>query len=105
MENEKLIWGLGGFIVGAIAGYMFAIAVNKFKWEIRTFVILIGTLLWGFIMIARVLKPELQIGIVFDLIMGGMIGNAVGFNFGSILKGTFVRNDKVIEKSDEQSKS
>lgn len=104
MENEKLIWGLGGFVVGAVAGYLFAIAINKFRWEIRTFVILIGTLLWGFIMIARVLKPELNIGIVFDLIMGGMIGNAVGFNFGSIWKGTFVRNDKVNEKSDEQNK-
>jgi membrane protein DedA with SNARE-associated domain len=104
MENEKLIWGLGGFIVGIVMGYLFAIAINKFKWEIRTFVILIGTLLWGFIMIARVLKPELNIGIVFDLIMGGMIGNAVGFNFGSIWKGTFNKNERYVEKDVEQDK-
>jgi membrane protein DedA with SNARE-associated domain len=98
MENEKLIWGIGGFVIGIVAGYLLAIAINKFKWEIRTFVILIGVLLWGFVMIARVIKPELNIGIVFDLIMGGMIGNAVGFNFGNILKGNYIKNENIIEK-------
>lgn len=98
MENDKLIWGIGGFVIGIVAGYLLAIAINKFKWEIRTFVILIGVLLWGFVMIARVIKPELNIGIVFDLIMGGMIGNAVGFNFGNILKGNYIKNENIIEK-------
>lgn len=103
MENDKLIWGIGAFIVGVIAGYLLAIAINKFKWQIRTFVILLGVLIWGFVMIARVLKPELNIGIVFDLIMGGMIGNAVGFNFGGILKSNYIRNESVIEKDKKEN--
>lgn len=103
MENEKLIWGIGGFITGMVGGYLFAIAINKFKWQIRTFVILLGVLIWGFVMIARVLKPELNIGIVFDLIMGGMIGNAVGFNFGGILKSNYIRNENVIEKDKKEN--
>jgi hypothetical protein len=38
----------------------------------------------------------------FDLIMGGMIGNAVGFNFGGILKSNFIRNEKAIEEDKKQ---
>ena len=104
METDKLILGIGAFIVGVIAGYLLAIAINKFKWQIRTFVILLGVLIWGFVMIARVLKPELNIGIVFDLIMGGMIGNAVGFNFGGILKGNYIRNENIIEKDKKEDR-
>jgi len=104
METDKLILGIGAFIVGVIAGYLLAIAINKFKWQIRTFVILLGVLIWGFVMIARVLKPELNIGIVFDLIMGGMIGNAVGFNFGGILKSNYIRNESIIEKDKKEDR-
>jgi len=104
METDKLILGIGAFIVGVIAGYLLAIAINKFKWQIRTFVILLGVLIWGFVMIARVLKPELNIGIIFDLIMGGMIGNAVGFNFGGILKSNFIRNENIVEKDKKEDR-
>lgn len=99
--EERLIWGTGGFITGVTLGYLLALALNKFKWQIRTFVIIVGTMLWGFIMIARVLNPSLNIGVIFDLIMGGIIGNAVGFNFGGLLKTNITGGDN--EKDTKQN--
>lgn len=83
-----------GFLVGALVGYVLCLKINKLNWNIKPFIVIPTLFLWVIVMIARLINPEINIGITFDLIVGGVLGSSMNFNFGELIGNIFNKQSK-----------
>ena len=85
MTNDEIIRSLVCLAVGFIGGYIVSVLINKFRWSVKPFAVVVGIALWILATVARIVNPDINLGVVFDITVGAVIGNAVGFNFGNLL--------------------